>query len=170
IAIERDRADAAHHALILEQAELLLHSDPTAAAAALDGYRGHDRLRQQRLLAEAEGRGVARGVLAPHSSPIWFAVGDETGAIVTLGEDRRLVRSRGDAPATLAGDASSFVAVAYEPATRQLAYATAPVGIAVIDLRSGAARRFGAILPATMWFSRDGARLAALSEAGDLEV
>ncbi|HET9623442.1 MAG TPA: serine/threonine-protein kinase, partial [Kofleriaceae bacterium] len=52
LAVERDRADAASSRatrtaddLTLEHAELLLHTDPTAAAAALAGYHGGDALR-----------------------------------------------------------------------------------------------------------------------------
>jgi len=42
IAAERDRAEASNNRLILEQAELLLHRDPSAAFDLLQTYRGTD--------------------------------------------------------------------------------------------------------------------------------
>ena len=177
IAIERDRADAAREraevansALILEHAELLLHTDPTAAVAALSGYRGSDALRRRRLLAEAEGRGVARAVLAPHTDTIWFAVADPDGAIVSLGEDRHIRLTRDGISTTLASDASTAVTVVYAPSTRLVAYATSPNGIAVLDVRARTTRRISAINPAAMRFSPDGSRLAVLDDRGALEV
>ncbi|HEY0477324.1 MAG TPA: WD40 repeat domain-containing serine/threonine-protein kinase [Kofleriaceae bacterium] len=181
IAIERDRADAArdraevaNSALILEHAELLLHTDPTAAVAALVGYRGHDVLRRRRLVAEAEGRGVARAVFAPHNDTVWFAAGTASGGgpseIISLGEDRRVRLTRGGGSTTLADDVSAAVTLAHAPATHLLAYATAPNGIAVLDLRTRAIRRIDRFAPAVMRFSPDGARLGALDARGALEV
>jgi eukaryotic-like serine/threonine-protein kinase len=100
----RDRAEAANDARVLTHAELLLGADPTAAIKVLASYRGSDELRHRRLVAEAEGRGVARAVLTPHSDTIWFLVGDSTGAVVsdTARAAHQLARA-GEAPRTAAG-------------------------------------------------------------------
>ncbi|HEX4423703.1 MAG TPA: protein kinase, partial [Kofleriaceae bacterium] len=163
IAAERDRAQ-------LEHAEVLLHSDPTAALAALAGYRGSETVRAQRLRAEAEGRGVARAVLFPHDVTVWFAAGDETGAVISLGEDRRIQVTRGGVSTTLATDVSTRVRVAYAPDRRLLAYATAPNGIGLLDLRTRTIRRIPALNPTALELTRDGARLAVAEPDGSVGV
>jgi WD40 repeat protein len=177
IAAERDRADtalarawAANNDLTLEHAALLLHTDPTAAVATLGDYRGGDAVRRRRLIAEARGRGVARAIYTPHSDTIWFLHGDRTGAIVSVGEDRRIQLTQGATSTTLATDVSTSVRVAYAPARRLLAYATSPAGIAVLDLGTRASQRIGTLDPAVMAFAPDGARLAALDAHGELVV
>ncbi|HET7506310.1 MAG TPA: serine/threonine-protein kinase [Kofleriaceae bacterium] len=181
IAAERDRADAALARLaaanderILEHAALLLHTDPTAAVAALADYHGSDELRRRRLLAEAEGRGVARAVIAPHSDTVWFAAGDASGAIVSVGEDGRVQLTRGMASTststTLASDASTEVIVAYAPTRQLLAYAMAPTGIAIIDLTTRRRTQIPGIKPRRLRFSPGDARLAALDARGELDV
>jgi WD40 repeat protein len=69
IAAERDRtngalqrAETAKNDLVLERAALLLHSDPTAALAALGRYHGSDTSRSTELLSHAYGPGVPRSV------------------------------------------------------------------------------------------------------------
>ena len=163
IAAERDRAQ-------LEHAEVLIHSDPTAALAALTSYRGSDTVRAQRLRAEAEGRGVAREVLTPHSVTVWFAAGDETGAVISLGEDRRIQLTQGGVSTTLATDVSTQMRVTFAPERRLLAYATAPSGIGLLDLRTQTTRRIPGRKPAVIELSRDGARLAVAEPDGRLEV
>ncbi|TMQ03050.1 MAG: hypothetical protein E6J91_48610 [Deltaproteobacteria bacterium] len=177
IAIERDRADtalahveAANNNLTLEHAELLLHTDPTAALAALAEYHGADEVRRRRLVAEARGRGVARAIYAPHSDTVWFLEGDRSGAIVSLGEDRRIQLTQGTISTTLATDVLTSVRVAYAPSQRLLAYATSPKGIAVMDLRTRTARRVGDVTPEFMDFAPDGSRLAAVDGHGEIVV
>jgi serine/threonine protein kinase/WD40 repeat protein len=177
ITAERDRADAAfgrveaaNNNLTLEHAELLLHSDPTAAVAALSGYGGDDALRRRRLLAEAQGRGVATSILTPHSDTIWFLFGDNTGAIVSVGEDRLIRITQGRTSTTLVTDVSAGVQVRFEPAKRLLAYATTPPGIAILDLNTRTAKRISTINPFALEFSPDGSRLAVLDKRGELVV
>jgi eukaryotic-like serine/threonine-protein kinase len=170
IAAERDRADAANNNLTLEHAELLLHSDPTAAVATLSGYRGDDDLRRRRLLAEAQGRGVAKAILTPHNDTIWFLLGDQTGAIVSVGEDGRIQLTRDNKSMTLAGDVSTGVRVRYSPSRHLLAYATTPAGIALLDLTTRATKRISTINPYTLELAPDGSRLAALDDHGELIV
>ncbi|HEU4726304.1 MAG TPA: WD40 repeat domain-containing serine/threonine protein kinase, partial [Kofleriaceae bacterium] len=185
IAAERDRVEAAlvrleaaNNDRILDHAALLLHTDPTAAVAALADYRGGDEVRRRRLYAEAEGRGVARAVIAPHNDTVWFAAGDSTGAIVSVGEDGRVQLTRSAAgkrggsegSTTLASDASTEVIVAYAPARQLLAYATAPTGIAVLDLTTRTLKRIPGVKPRRLRFSPDEARLAALDRHGEIDV
>jgi WD40 repeat protein len=177
IAAERDRADtalarveAANNDLTLERAALLLHTDPTAAVAALADYRGGDAVRHRRLVAEARGRGVARAVHTPHSDTVWFLLGDGAGAIVSVGEDRRIQLTQGTSSTTLATDVSTSVRVTYAPSRRLLAYATSPAGIAVLDLGARTTKRISTLDPEVMEFAADGSRLAALDDHGELVV
>ncbi|HET7506308.1 MAG TPA: WD40 repeat domain-containing serine/threonine protein kinase [Kofleriaceae bacterium] len=191
IAIERDRADAARASadaargradaalvrveaasseLLLEHAELLLHTDPTAAFATLASYHGADEVRHLRLVAEANGRGVAKAVHAPHSASVWFLVGDRTGAIISVGSDRRIQLTRGGASTTLASDVSTTVRLAYAPSRHLLAYATSPVGISLLEIETRATKRLSTLEPRIMEFAPDGSRLAALDDHGELVV
>ncbi len=184
VAVERDRADSAlavsrteqHRAeqanaeLVLKNGELLLQHDPTAAAAAVAGYRGNDDGRRQRLIAEAEGRGVARAVLTPHSDTIWFLTGDASGSVFSLGEDRKVGVTKGNVSSTIAADVSTSVSYDYAPASERLAYATTPAGIAVLDLRTHAKTRIESPAPTAIAIARDASRLAALDARGVLRV
>ena len=177
IAVERDRADAAlaraeasSSERALEHSKLLLQTDPTSAVAALDDYRGSDDVRRRRLIAEAHGRGVASAVHAPHSDTIWFVHGDQTGAIISLSEDRRIQLTAGDSSTTLASDVSSSVRVAYAPSRQLLAYATSPAGIALLDLATRRAIPITSFDPTTMAFAADGSRLAAINGHGEVVV
>ncbi|HEU4728222.1 MAG TPA: WD40 repeat domain-containing serine/threonine protein kinase [Kofleriaceae bacterium] len=191
IAIERDRADAARASadaararadaalarveaasgqLLLEHAELLLHTDPTAAFATLASYHGTEEVRHRRLVAEAEGRGVAKAVYAPHSAILWFLAGDRTGAIISLGGDRRIQLTHGGTSTTLASDVSASVRLAYAPSRHLLAYATSPVGIGLLEIETRATKRISTLDPRAMEFAPDGSRLAALDDHGELVV
>jgi WD40 repeat protein len=177
ITAERDRADAAlvqaeavNNDRILEHAALLLNSDPTAARAALSEYRGRDQVRHRRLIAEAEGRGVARAIYAPHADVVAFAVGDRSGAIASIGQDHRVQLTQAGATITLASDVSTELVIAYAPASHLLAYAVAPDGIAVLDLHTRTVQRIAAVKPDAMRFAPDGSRLAALDGRGELRV
>jgi WD40 repeat protein len=184
IASERDRADAARveaeaqrrnaengrSELIIQHSKLLLHSDPTAAVAALASYHGDDEVNRRRLLAEAQGRGIASAVLSPHSDTIWFLVGEENGAFVSLGEDRKIRRTQGAQIATLAADVSTNVLFDYAPAKRLLAYVTSPPGIAVLDLSTLASTRLATTAPNALAIAPDGSSIAALDAHGMLTV
>jgi WD40 repeat protein len=187
LAVERDRADAAlasaaalqrraeqaNDRLVLQNAELQLQHDPTAARRALAAYRGHDDVRRAMLAAEAAGRGVAEATLEPHTDTIWFLAGDAAGAVYSLGEDRRIRVTRGGASTTLATDVSTAVACAYAEGPRLLAYARAPSGIAVLDLKTLATTRIDAgvpAAPAVLAIAPDGSRVAALDAGGRVRL
>jgi WD40 repeat protein len=184
IASERDRADAARveaeaqrreaetgrSELILQHSELLMHSDPTAAVAALATYHGVDDVRRRLLLAEALGRGVARAVLSPHSDTIWFLVGEANGAFISLGEDHRIRRTQGVQSTTLAQDVAINVLFDYSPATRSLAYMTSPPGVSVLDLATLSTTHLATITLVAMTMAPDGSSLATLDLHGELTV
>jgi eukaryotic-like serine/threonine-protein kinase len=177
VAAERDRADvaleraeAAKHDLILEQAALLLRTDPTAAVAALDEYHGADSMRRSELLAEAHGRGVARNILRPHNDTIWFLAGQPDGSFVSVGEDHRVRQTLGTSTITLASNVSYSVYCAYSPKRRLLAYGTSPNGVALMDLASLHTVTLDTISPTSLRFSSDGTQLAALDKHGLLIV
>jgi WD40 repeat protein len=113
---------------------------------------------------------VARTISTPHSDTVGFLLGDRDGAIVSVGEDRRIQRTQGTTSVTLATDVSTSVRVTYAPARRLLAYATSPAGIAVLDLGTRTTKRISTLDPAVMEFAPDGSRLAALDDQGELVV
>ena len=156
--------------LVLQNAELLLRSDPTAAITALAGYRGDNRDKREQLAAEAIGRGVAHRVIAAHSDGVWFVGANARGAIYSISEDQTLRVTEGTRSATLASDVAARVVVAYAPARRRVAYARAPSGIAVFDLATREAIAIPTGAPAAMAFSPDETQLAELSSAGRLRV
>ncbi|HET9626710.1 MAG TPA: serine/threonine-protein kinase [Kofleriaceae bacterium] len=170
LAAARDRAEESNDQRVLEHAELLLRSDPTAAVAALAAYHGSDELRRRRLIAEAHGRGVASAVHAPHNDTVWFLYGDEHGGIISLSEDRRIQLTQGAITTTLATDVSSSVRVAYAPTRKLVAYVTSPPGIAVLDLATHKTHKIGDGDPQQLVFAPDGSRLAALDASDDLVV
>ena len=177
IAAERDRTDTAlrrveatKNDLVLEHAALLLHSDPTAALAALDGYRGGDATRRSELLAEAYGRGVARSVVHPHNDTVWFLAGQPDGSFISIGEDHRIRRTLGTSTTSLASNVSYTVRFAYAPTRRLLAYAASPTGVALLDLMSGRAVVLRANSPVSIRFTPDGSQLAALDKQGTVIV
>ena len=109
IAAERDRTngalqrvEAAKNDLVLEHAALLLHSDPTAALAALGGYHGADTsrryppdaARQQRaaqVAADALGRGTATYALSPDIGTIAYLEWSSANKLLIRGTDDKLV-------------------------------------------------------------------------------
>jgi WD40 repeat protein len=182
VALERDRADvseadarrarasaeASLDELTLQHAELLLQSDPTAALAQLAGYHGSDAMRHRELVAEARGRGAASRVLHPHSDTIYLLAGQPDGSIVSLGEDHRVRRTRGDTTTTIANDVSYVVHLVYAPARHLLAYATSQHSIAILDLATERERQIDAPEPIALEFSPDGSVLAILDKRGGL--
>ena len=169
IAVERDRADvalgranAANDQMILDRAALLLRSDPTESAAALVAYHGSDVVQRDRLLAEAQGRGVATASFKPHSKTIWFLAGEKDGGILSVAEDHQVRLTLRGVSTTLASDVAKEVQASYAPATRLLAYAAAPPGIVLLDLNAGTSRRLDTNSPISVAFAPDGSRLAAV--------
>jgi eukaryotic-like serine/threonine-protein kinase len=169
--LARSRAEDTNAALTLKHVELLMRGDPTAALQALADYQGPDEVRRRQLDAEARGRGVAREVLVPHYDTIYFVTHDADGAVISLGDDRRIQRTYHGATTTLAGDASNTVRWAYALPRDLLAYAAVPAGVSVLDLRTRRVTRLtpsGA--PEALAFSSDAARLASLDQDGTLRV
>jgi eukaryotic-like serine/threonine-protein kinase len=169
--LARSRAESANAALTLKHVELLMRSDPTAALQALADYQGPDEVRRRQLDAEARGRGVAREVLVPHYDTIHFVTHDVDGAVISLGEDRRIQRTFRGVTDTLASDASNTVRWAYASPRDLLAYAAVPAGVGLLDLRTRSVTGLtptGA--PEALAFSSDGARLASLDQDGTLRV
>jgi WD40 repeat protein len=118
ITAERDRTngalqrvEAAKNDLVLEHAALLLHSDPTAALAALEGYHGADSVdltaaygllhnyppntaRQQRaaqIAADALGRGTATHTFSPDIGTIAYLEWSSANKLLIRGTDDKLV-------------------------------------------------------------------------------
>jgi len=81
---------ATQGALILENAESLLHRDPSSAHAALAGYNGSDIDRVERLEAEAHGRGISLRQMDTHSDGVQAIQVLKGHRILTLGEDQKL--------------------------------------------------------------------------------
>jgi WD40 repeat protein len=177
IAVERDRADTAFERveatkndLVLEHAELLLHSDPTAALAALSGYRGDDTQRRRRIVAEARGRGVAIAAVTPHSDVIWLVAGINADQIISVGDDRRVRVTQGGTSTTLAADVGLGDLVRYAPSKHLLAYPSVPAGIALLDLNTRTPKKLSTIHALGLELSQDGSRLAALDDHDELIV
>ena len=166
----RRSTQGAKDELLLQNAELLLRSDPTAAVTALTGYRGDNSIRRDLLVAEAMGRGVARRVVAAHNSGVWFVGADARSAIYSLSEDQTLRMTDGAQTTTVARDIASAVVVAYAPARRLLAYARAPSGIALFELATHRTVAIDTETPDVIAFSPDETRLVELSAVGRLRV
>jgi WD40 repeat protein len=156
--------------LVLQNAELLLRSDPTAAMTALTAYRGDNPIRRDLLLAEALGRGVARRVVAAHTAGVWFVAADARGRIYSLSSDQTLRITDGTQTTTIARDIAGPVIVAYAPARRLLAYPREPSGIVLFDLVTQRATAIDTGTPDVIAFSSDETRLAELSASGRLRV
>jgi WD40 repeat protein/tRNA A-37 threonylcarbamoyl transferase component Bud32 len=168
---QRSRAEGTNAALTLKHVELLMRGDPTAALRALADYQGPDEVRRRQLDAEARGRGVAREVVVPHYDTIYFVTHDRDGAVISLGDDRRIQRTYRGVTTTLAGDASNTVRWAYALPQDLLAYAAVPAGVSVLDLRTRTVTRLTpAGAPEALAFSSDAGRLAELDQDGTLRV
>jgi hypothetical protein len=177
ITAERDRTDSAlrraetaKNDLLLEHAALLLHTDPTAAVSVLDGYHGDDAPRRTELLAEAYGRGVARGVVRAHNDTIWFLAGQPDGSFISVGEDHRVRRTLNSTTTDLASNVSYTVHCAYTSARQLLAYAASPRGVALMDLTNMKVVTLSADSPVAIAFAPDGSQLAALDKQGTVIV
>ena len=175
IAAERDRVAAANGALILEQAQLLLRSDPTAAAALLTSYRGADATRLGMLRAEARGLGVATLHAGPHTQRIDFLQRLADGSLLTLAQDGAVVRTATDGTTrTLMLSTVEPVAFDYLPTRSWLAYSCGTSGICLLDVARARPLPLpevtAAFSPKDMTFSPGGALFAAISVVGELVI
>jgi len=186
IATERDRADrkaaeatahqrAAERAkddLILQHAELLLVSDPTAAHQLLASYRGEDPARADLLQARAVALGVARFrvTASPGLSAFLHVLAD--GSLVTGGADTITKISPTGASHDIAHGLVRQGTTAFSGARSLLAYACDPAAVCLVQ--ADRARALPAIslgtLPNDLAFSPSGRLLAAISGNGAVTV
>jgi WD40 repeat protein len=175
IAAERDRVRAANDALVLQQARLLLRTDPTAASDLMATYRGDDTTRHALLRAEAQGLGLARLRATPHTQGIQLAQPLADGALLTLGWDGTVaMTSARGASRVIAQGALADTRAGYTAKPGLLAYACEATGICVLDLRAERMRPppsgVAAFAPADLAFSPSGRLLAASSVRGDIAI
>ena len=193
ISIERDRADASEKRaraaqatseaalaeLILNHAQLLLTTDPSAALDELTHYTGANHGRAEQIRAEAMGRGVAVLRATPHSNNAIWAQGEPDGTVTTVGIDGTIARtSRAGAVAILArgvsGGAEGQVVIAYAPERHLLAYSCEPHDLCLFDVRRATrvalADAFRGVAVTQLAFAPTGNRLAVGASDGTLTV
>ncbi|HET7503288.1 MAG TPA: WD40 repeat domain-containing serine/threonine-protein kinase [Kofleriaceae bacterium] len=179
IAAERDRAEASNNGLILEHAMLLLRSDPTAAFDLLDTYTGSDPQRLALLRAQAQGLGLSRARLRPHTRQIFFARTLADGTLITFDADGTVARTLVLGPTTsstrtIARGATPQPTVDYAEARHLLAYACDATAICLLDVQSEQPRQppssGSPLAPAALAFSPSGDQLAAISAHGETSV
>jgi len=182
IAVERDRADASKQVaeaaldkLTLEQAQLLLTTDPSAALDVLANYRGTDRRRADQIRAEAMGRGVAQLRELPHTDNVLWTEGASEGAVLSLSTDGTISRtSRDGTSVVLARGVSKIGLSAYSPSRHLLAYACDPSDLCMLDVLRAERIPVAAMLREThvaaLAFSPDGTRLAVMSQGAVLSI
>ncbi|HEU4734231.1 MAG TPA: serine/threonine-protein kinase [Kofleriaceae bacterium] len=179
IATERDRAEASNNGLILEHAMLLLRSDPTAAFDLLGTYTGTDRQRFALLRAQAEGLGLSRARIRPHTRRIFFAHALPDGTLITLDADGTIAKTLVLGPATsstrtIASGVTPQPTLDYSEARHLLAYACDATAICLLDVRDEQPRQPPSVgsrlAPAALAFSPSGDQLAAISAHGQTSV
>jgi WD40 repeat protein len=175
VATERDRAEASNNQLILEHAELLLHSDPTAAFDLLATYHGSDTHRLAMLRAKAQGLGLSLLRTSPHTLAVLFAQPLATHALVTLSADGTVVKTTQDGGhRVIASGIPSPYAFDYAPHQHLLAYACNTTAVCLTDIETEITLPFPSdgspIMAQSLAFSPSGEFLAALSANGDATV
>ncbi len=169
---QRARAERALDELALKHAELLLKSDPTGSAALLERYTGPDRFTRDFLAAEARGLGVARFVGSPHiDTPHLLAA--SRGAVLSVGEDQRVVLTTASGSRVLASDATHDgpESMAYSRPAEILAYGHHKGGAMVRHLGRGTAERHRADLAVeSVAISPEGSRVALLARTGEVVI
>jgi WD40 repeat protein len=175
VAIERDRAEASNNRLLLQQSELLLHSDPSAAFDLLGTYRGDDAQQLHMLQAKARSLGVARVRAQPHTQVIYFAHALADGTVLTLAADGTVAKTAPDGRSrVIARGVTPQYTVAYSASRHLLAYACNATGLCLLDTEAEAPRPAPAeqspLAPTCLQFSPDAQLLAALSPRGELAV
>jgi WD40 repeat protein len=182
IATERDRADTAlarmevaNDDLTIEHAELLLHTDPTAAFELLETYHGRDAIHRALLRAKARGLGVAQRHVTPHDHPIVLArvLGD--GSVLTLSTDATIAKTdRRGASRVVARKVTPLYIFDYAELRHLLAYACDPAAICLLDGETEqllpTSDDMRAFAPVAVALSPAGDWLAALSTAGQLAI
>jgi WD40 repeat protein len=175
IAAERDHVAAANNALTLEHAELMLHSDPTAAFELLESYKGIDMNRQAMLRAEARGLGVAQLRVTPHTQGVYFARALVDGVLVTLSTDGIVAKTSPDGTSrVIARDITPQHTFDYADSRRLLAYACETDAICLLDVQAERTRQppadTSSFAPVAIALSPSGDLLAAISAHGDMFI
>ncbi|HSR98054.1 MAG TPA: WD40 repeat domain-containing serine/threonine-protein kinase, partial [Kofleriaceae bacterium] len=175
IAAERDRAEASNNRLLLEQADRLLMSDPTAAADLLQAYRGRDAQKLAMLRAKALGLGLARMRAQPHTQTIYLAQPLADGTLLTLGDDGTVAKTTPDGKSrVIARGVAPQYTFNYNEKLHLLAYACNATGLCLLDVDSETLRPpppdRSALAPTCLGSSPDHHLLTALSPSGELVV
>ncbi|MGH2897482.1 MAG: hypothetical protein ACRDMZ_02320, partial [Solirubrobacteraceae bacterium] len=175
IAAERDRAEASNNRLLLEQADRVLMSDPTAAADSLQTYRGRDAQKLAMLRAKAEGLGLARLRAQPHTQTIYLAHPLPDGTLLTLGDDGTVAKTTPDGKSrVIARGVAPQYTFNYNEKLHLLAYACNTTGLCLLDVDSETLRPppadRSALAPTCLGSSPDHHLLTALSPRGELSV
>ncbi|HEY0990219.1 MAG TPA: serine/threonine-protein kinase, partial [Kofleriaceae bacterium] len=175
IAAERDRAEASKNRLILEQADRLLLSDPSAAYHLLHTYRGRDTQELAMLQAKAQGLGPAVMHVQPHTQTIYLAHPLADGTLLTLGDDGTVAKTTPDGRSRIiARGVAPQYTFGYNEARHLLVYACNATGICLLDVQTETLRpppaERPALAPTCVGFSPDNNLLTALSPRGELSV
>jgi len=175
IATERDRVATANNALILQQAQLLLHTDPTAAFELLDTYEGANAVGKAMLRAQARGLGLARVHVAPHTQRIHTARRLPDGSLVTVSDDGSVARTSPDgAIRIIARGVAWSDTFDYSGTGRWLGHACEATAICLLDLETERQRPgppgMAGFAPVGVAFSPDGDHLAAISASGETAI
>jgi WD40 repeat protein len=175
IAAERDRVATANSTLILQQAELLLQTDPTAAFELLDSYDGTETTRKAMLTAQARGLGLARVHVAPHTQRINTARRLADGSLVTVSDDGTVARTSPAGTIRILARGVAWQDIFdYSSAGRWLGYACEATTICLLDLETEQQRPpppgMAAFAPVGLAFAPGGDRLAAISAAGKTAI
>ena len=175
IAAERDRVTAANNALTLSHAQLLLHSDPTAADELLQRYEGADHGRVEVLRAEARGLGLAESRAAPHGLAIYGVYPAGDGSLATLGADGLVVKtSRSGATRVIAHSTPQSYVFDYAAERHLLAFPCPTTMICLLDVQTESLHRppadLASFAPVGLALSPRGDLLAAVSSQGDLSI
>ncbi|HEY0195899.1 MAG TPA: WD40 repeat domain-containing protein, partial [Kofleriaceae bacterium] len=175
IAAERDRADASNNNLILEHAQSLMPTNPSAARDLLQTYTGPDAQRLDLLRAEARGRGTSVSLGRPHTRHLMLVRALDDGAVLSVGEDGTVTKtSLAGVTRTIARDVAPVDAAAFSPEHHLLAYACDNAAVCVLDTRGEAPlpgpARDRPLHPLAVALSADASRLAVASTTGELTV
>ena len=177
IAAERDRVAAASNALILEHAQLLLHSDPTTAFDVVHDYDGPEPTRREMLQAEALGLGVARLRATPHKVGAYLAQLADDGTLMSFGADGDVIKTPLDGAnpsRVLMHVPARPYAYDYSASRRWLATTCPATTICLFDVRAERAIAppvgLSSFVVVSLAWSPGGGLLAALSAHGEIAI
>ncbi|MCE9574882.1 MAG: protein kinase [Deltaproteobacteria bacterium] len=162
----RSETQDALNALVLEHANVLLATDPSAAIDAIDKYRGNDEAAVRKLRARAKGLGVAVVRASPNVGTIfWLQV--LPGKVITIGIDGIVAATylSGEVR-VLANNAAWSSPVAYADRNELLAYGCRTHDVCFFDLVSERPRSetIRNEAPTALALSPSGSHLAIVSD------